>query len=413
MTEHTRVAVTGFGILSALGRGTNENTEALREGRSGLVARPEWESERLRSRVSGNVDIEPLRDQFDRKESRFLCDPALLAALAMRDAIEHAKLAPEDVANLRTGLVMGTGGSSVPDAIALADRMRARGGSKVGAYFVPRIMGSAVTANLSNMFHIRGHAYSMTSACATSAHTIMHGFDLIRSGRQDRVFAGGAEDINVFCVASFDGMNALSIAYNEEPSRASRPLDRGRDGFVYSGGAGVLVLENLEVAERRGATIWAVLAGAGASCDGEDMVVPNGVGGEEAMRLSLEDAKINANQIDYVNLHGTSTPVGDTVEVEAIKNVFGSAIPAFSSTKSMTGHGLGAAGVQEAIFCILMMQGGFLAPNINLEDPEPLVADLPIVRQSEKAQIGWALSNSFGFGGTNCSLIFNHPDAMS
>ena len=240
----------------------------------------------------------------------------------------------------------------------------------------------------------------------------MHGFDLIRAGRQDRVFAGGAEDINVFCVASFDGMNALSIAYNEEPSRASRPLDRGRDGFVYSGGAGVLVLENLELAERRGATIWAVLAGAGASCDGEDMVVPNGIGGEEAMRLSLEDAKINADQIDYVNLHGTSTPVGDTVEVEAIKNVFGSAIPAFSSTKSMTGHGLGAAGAQEAIFCILMMQGGFLAPNINLEDPEPLVADLPIVRQSKKAQISWALSNSFGFGGTNCSLIFNHPDAM-
>ncbi len=412
MTEQIRVAVTGFGILSALGRGADKNTDALREGRSGLVARPEWESEKLRSRVSGNVDIEPLRDQFDRKESRFLCDPALLSALAMRDAIEHAKLAPEDVTNLRTGLVMGTGGSSVPDAVALADRMRARGGSKVGAYFVPRIMGSAVTANLSNMFHIHGHAYSMTSACATSAHTIMHGFDLIRSGRQDRVFAGGAEDINVFCVASFDGMNALSIAYNEEPSRASRPLDRGRDGFVYSGGAGVLVLENLELAERRGATVWAVLAGAGASCDGEDMVVPNRIGGEEAMRLSLEDAKIVADQIDYVNLHGTSTPVGDTVEVEAIKNVFGSAIPAFSSTKSMTGHGLGAAGVQEAIFCILMMQGGFLAPNINLEDPEPLVADLPIVRQSEKAQIGWALSNSFGFGGTNCSLIFNHPDAM-
>ena len=409
MTQ-TQVAVTGFGILSALGRGAEFNEKALRAGESGLVARPEWEAEKLRSRVSGNVDLEPLRGEFDRKQSRFLCDPALLSALAMRDAIAHAELDQDAVTSLRTGLVMGTGGSSVPDAVALADRMRARGGCKVGAYFVPRIMGSAVTANLSNMFHIHGHSYSMTSACATSAHTIMHGFDLIRSGRQDRVFAGGAEDINVFCVASFDGMNALSIAYNDEPARASRPLDRGRDGFVYSGGAGVLVLENLQVAKERGAKIWAVLAGAGASCDGEDMVVPNRIGGEEAMRLSLEDADITSDQIDYVNLHGTSTPVGDTVEVEAIQNVFGARVPPFSSTKSMTGHGLGAAGVQEAIFCILMMQGGFLAPNINLEDPEPLVDDLPVVRKSENATIGWALSNSFGFGGTNCSLVFTHRD---
>ena len=409
MTQ-TQVAVTGFGILSALGRGAEFNEKALRAGESGLVARPEWEAEKLRSRVSGNVDLEPLRGEFDRKQSRFLCDPALLSALAMRDAIAHAELDQDAVTSLRTGLVMGTGGSSVPDAVALADRMRARGGCKVGAYFVPRIMGSAVTANLSNMFHIHGHSYSMTSACATSAHTIMHGFDLIRSGRQDRVFAGGAEDINVFCVASFDGMNALSIAYNDEPARASRPLDRGRDGFVYSGGAGVLVLENLQVAKERGAKIWAVLAGAGASCDGEDMVVPNRIGGEEAMRLSLEDANITSDQIDYVNLHGTSTPVGDTVEVEAIQNVFGARMPPFSSTKSMTGHGLGAAGVHEAIFCILMMQGGFLAPNINLEDPEPLVDDLPVVRKSENATIGWALSNSFGFGGTNCSLVFTHPD---
>jgi len=410
MITQTKVAVTGFGIISALGRGAEANAEALYEGRSGLVARPEWEPEKLRSRVSGNVDIEPLRDEFDRKQSRFLCDPALLAALAMRDAIEHAELNQEAVTNPRTGLVMGTGGASVPDAIALADRMRARGGSKVGAYFVPRIMGSAVTANLGNMFHIHGHSYSMTSACATSAHTIMHGFDLIRSGRQDRVFAGGSEDINIFCVASFDGMNALSIAYNEEPARASRPLDRGRDGFVYSGGAAVLVLENLEVARERGAKIWAILAGAGASCDGEDMVVPNRIGGEMAMRLSLEDAQITPAQIDYVNLHGTSTPVGDTVEVQAVRNVFGSVVPPFSSTKSMTGHGLGAAGAQEAIFCILMMQSGFLAPNINLEDPEPLVDDLPIVRKTEMAKVGWALSNSFGFGGTNCSLVFAHPD---
>lgn len=408
----TRVVVTGFGILSALGRGADSNERALREGRSGIIARPIWQTEKLRSRVSGNIDVESLRGQFERKESRFLCDPALLAASAMRDALKHAHLDQNAVQCSRTGLVMGTGGSSVPDAIALADRMRLRGGSKVGAYFVPRIMGSAVAANLSNMFHIHGHSYSMTSACATSAHTIMHGFDLIRSGRQDRVFVGGAEDINIFCVASFDGMNALSIAYNDEPERASRPLDLGRDGFVYSGGAAVLVLENLDIAKQRGATIWAVLAGAGASCDGEDMVVPNGKGGENAMRLSLEDAKIDPMQIDYINLHGTSTPVGDTIEVEAIKNVFGANPPAFSSTKSMTGHGLGAAGSQEAIFCILMLQGNFMAPNINLEDPDPIVNDLPILRATRNAKIGWVLSNSFGFGGTNCSLVFAHPDTI-
>ena len=407
-----RVGVTGFGILSALGRGAARNEEALRAGRSGIIARPTWQIEKLRSRVSGNIDVEPLRGQFERKESRFLCDPALLAASAMRDALKHANLDQNDVQSSRTGLVMGTGGSSVPDAIALADRMRIRGGSKVGAYFVPRIMGSAVAANLSNMFHIHGHSYSMTSACATSAHTIMHGFDLIRSGRQDRVFVGGAEDINIFCVASFDGMNALSIAYNGEPERASRPLDLGRDGFVYSGGAAVLVLENLDVARQRGATIWAVLAGAGASCDGDDMVVPNGKGGEAAMRLSLADAKIETRQIDYINLHGTSTPIGDTVEVEAIQNVFGINPPAFSSTKSMTGHVLGAAGAQEAIFCILMLQGNFMAPNINLDDPDPIVNDMPILRVTQNAEVGWVLSNSFGFGGTNCSLVLAHPDAI-
>ncbi len=405
-----KVAVTGFGLISALGRGAEENAAALYDGKSGIIGRPQWAENKMRSQVAGNVDIEPLRKDFDRKESRFLCDAALLAAVAMKDAIEHAGLSQEEVEAPRTGIVMGTGGASVPDAVALGDRLRARGGSKVGAYFVPRIMGSSVTANLGNMFHIHGHSYAMTSACSTSAHTIMHGLDLIRTGRQDRVFAGGAEDINVFCVASFDGMNALSSAYNDQPQRASRPLDRGRDGFVYSGGSAVLVLENLEVARSRGATILAILEGAGASCDGHDMVVPNQTGAEAAIELSLEDANLSTDQIQYINLHGTSTPVGDLIEVQAIQNVFGSKLPAFSSTKSMTGHGLGAAGGQEAIFCILMMQGGFLAPNINLEDPEPILNDLPIVREPQQAELGWVLSNSFGFGGTNCSLVFSHPE---
>ena len=408
--SQTQVAVTGFGIISALGRGPEENTTALRAGRSGLVARPQWTEEKLRSLVSGNIDVEPMREEFDRKQSRFLGDAALLAAAAMKDAIAHAGLSPEEVQEARTGLVMGTGGSSVPDAVALGDRLRARGGAKVGAYFVPRVMGSSVTANLGSLFHIHGHSYSMTSACSTSAHTIMHGLDLIRSGRQDRVFAGGAEDINIFCVAAFDGMNALSTSFNDEPHRASRPLDRGRDGFVYSGGAGVLVLENLEVARRRGANILAILAGAGASCDGDDMVVPNQIGAEAAMQLALQDANVSPTQIDYINLHGTSTPVGDLAEIRALQTVFTKDLPPFSSTKSMTGHGLGAAGAQEAIFCLLMMQEGFLAPNINLENPEPIVADLPVVRETQPAKLQRVLSNSFGFGGTNCSLVFAHAE---
>ncbi len=408
----TGVAVTGFGVISALGRGGAENATALKAGKSGVISqRPLWADARLRSQVSGNVDAAPLRELFDRKENRFLCDSALLAAVAMRDAVAHAGLTPEQVEDPRTGLVMGTGaGASLPDAVELGERLKNRGGSKVGAYQVPVIMGSSLTANLGVLFHIHGHSYSMTSACSTSAHTLMQGLDLIRSGRQDRVFAGGAEDINTVSAAAFDGMGALSSAFNDEPQRASRPLDKGRDGFVFSGGAGVLVLESIEGAKARGAKIWAILEGASATCDGEDMVVPNGKGAVAAMKLALHDAGIERDKIDYVNLHGTSTPVGDAKEVEALRNVFGSKCPPFSSTKSMTGHGLGAAGSLEAIFCILMMQESFLAPNINLEDPDPVVAGLPVVRETQAAKVNWALSNSFGFGGTNCSLVFSHPD---
>jgi 3-oxoacyl-[acyl-carrier-protein] synthase-1 len=268
-------------------------------------------------------------------------------------------------------------------------------------------MGSSLTANIGNLFRIHGHSYSVTSACSTSAHAIMIGMDLIRSGRQKRMFVGGAEDINLFSASAFDGMNALSSAFNDQPERASRPLDKDRDGFVFSGGAGILVLEDLALAKARGATIHAVVAGAGATCDGEDMVVPNGLGAQRAMRDAITDADISASDVEYINLHGTSTPVGDLAEIEAIQQVFGKELPPFSSTKSMTGHALGAAGAQEAIFCVLMLRDRFLAPNINLDDPEPVVADQPVVRESRAADVRYALSNSFGFGGTNCSLVLS------
>ncbi len=306
--------------------------------------------------------------------------------------------------------MLGTGaGASLPDAIALGDRARARGGSRVGPYQVPLIMGSSLTANLGGIFRIHGQAYSVTSACATSAHAAMIGLDLIRCGRLDRVFVGGAESVNVYSASAFDGMGALSSDYNDDPPRASRPLDRKRDGFVFAGGAGILVLENLDVAKARGASLHAILRGAGATCDGDDMVAPDGIGAEAAMRLALEDAGVTPGQIDYINLHGTSTPVGDMVEIEAIRRVFAPSIPAFSSTKSMTGHGLGAAGALEAIYSILMMRDRFLAPNINLDEPEAAVADLPVVRTATTADPAIVLSNSFGFGGTNCSLILSLP----
>ncbi len=411
MTNRT-VAVTGFGLVSPLGRGPQANSSALQAGVSGIVTqRPGWADHGLRSQISGKFDAQALRGEFDRKQARFLCDAALMSCTAMRDAIRMAGLTDQHLQDLRTGLIIGSGaGSSVPDSVALADRLKRRGGSKVGAYQVPLIMGSSAAANAAVIFRVRGHSYGITSACSTSAHALMLGLDLIRSGRQDRVFAGGAEDINIFSAAAFDAMGALSTEYNDQPERASRPLDKNRDGFVISGGSGVVLLEEKSLAEARGAKILAILEGAAATSDGEDMVAPNGKGAVAAMKMALQDARADRGRIDYINLHGTSTPAGDLKEIEAIRTVFGDRVPAFSSTKSMIGHALGAAGALEAIFCILMMQDDFLAPNINLDDPEPEVADLPVVRQTQRAELGWTMSNSFGFGGTNCSLIFSHPD---
>jgi len=403
-----KVAVTGFGIVSPLGRGPAENSAALQAGRSGIVSmRPPWADAKLKSHVAGRVDPAPLREAFDRRQSRFLCDAAVLAATAFGDAVKHAELTPAQVQDPRTGLVLGTGsGASMADAVAHGDKVRERGGNRTGPFQVPLIMGSSLTANIGTIWKIRGHSYCITSACSTSAHAMMAGLDLIRSGRQDRVFAGGGEDLNVYVASAFDSMGALSSAYNDTPHRASRPLDRKRDGFVVGSGAAVVVLEELELARARGARIWAMLDGAAATCDGEDMVAPNGIGAQACMRLAMEDAGLRPEQVDYINLHGTSTPIGDVAEVEAIKAVFGARVPAFSSTKSMTGHALGAAGAHEAVFCLVMMADGFLAPNINLDDPEPVVADLPVVRECRRTQPQVVLSNSFGFGGTNCTLAF-------
>ena len=402
-----QVAVTGFGINSALGVGAETNISGLKEGRSGITSvRESWEPHQFRSLVAGDISLDGLEEMFDRKQRRFLCEAALLAASSMQHAIEHAGLTSEEVQSPSTGIIMGTGaGASITDVLSMCKRLEKRGAAKVGAYHTPIIMGSSLTANMGSIFRIHGHSYSITSACATSAHAIMLGLDTIRSGRQTRVFVGGSEDINIYSAGSFDGMNALSAGFNDEPQRASRPLDCDRDGFIFSGGSGILVLEELETAKARGATIHAVIAGAAASCDGDQMVVPNGIGAKQAMEAAIKDAGISPTDIDYVNLHGTSTPIGDTIELQALIDIYGDKVPMFSSTKSMTGHALGAAGSQEAIFCMLMMQNGFVAPNINLDNPDPMVGDLPIIRESKDANINFALSNSFGFGGTNCSLV--------
>lgn len=402
-----QIAVTGIGINSAIGSGLAANSKALQAGECGIVPAPEnWRTHRLRSQVCGDIRVEGLSDLFDRKQNRFLCEAALLAAAAMKDAIEDAGLSEELLQSPDTGLIVGTGaGASINDVLFLCDRVRERGASKVGAHHVPLIMGSSLSANLGSIFKIHGQSYSITSACSTSAHAILLGLDTIRSGRQKRVFVGGSEDISPFSAGSFDGMKALSSNFNDTPKLASRPLDRARDGFVFSGGAGLLLLEDLDEAKKRGAKIHAIIAGAAASCDGDQMVVPNGIGAEQAMRAALKDAQVAVEDVDYVNLHGTSTQAGDIVELEATLRVFGKNMPPFSSTKSMTGHGLGAAGSQEAIFCILMMQDEFLAPNINLDDPDELVLGLPVVKETQQAKPKIALSNSFGFGGTNCSLV--------
>ena len=396
-----RVVVTGMGIVSCIGNDLDTVADALRASRSGIRFDPTLAGKGLRSQVSGVPQVD-LDASIDRKLKRFMGDAAAYAYLSLRDAIAQSGLDEAQVSNPRTGLIMGSGGGSPTNQIESADTLRERGIRRVGPYQVTRTMSSTVSACLATAFGIKGLNYSISSACATSAHCIGVAAQQIQGGLQDVVFAGGGEEVSWGMAMLFDGMGALSSKYNDTPERASRAYDADRDGFVIAGGGGALVLESLDHAQARGATILGELVGFGASSDGVDMVAPSGDGAIACMRMAI--AGLDGG-IDYVNTHGTSTPVGDTSELRAMRAVFGDAVPPFSSTKSLTGHSLGATSVQEAIFCLLMLQRGFIAGSVNVENVDPEAADLPLVRESRDADLRTVLSNSFGFGGTNASLV--------
>ncbi|HMA13348.1 MAG TPA: beta-ketoacyl-ACP synthase I [Kiloniellaceae bacterium] len=403
-----RVVVTGAGIVSCIGNDLDTVASALREGRPGIAFDQQFADRGLRSQVSGVPQVD-LEAQIDRKLRRFMGDAAAYAYVALRDAIAQSGLGEDQVSNPRTGLIMGSGGGSPTNQIESADTLRERGIRRVGPYQVTRTMSSTVSACLATAFGIKGLNYSISSACATSAHCIGVAAQQIQAGLQDVVFAGGGEEVSWGMAMLFDGMGALSTRYNASPERASRAYDVDRDGFVIAGGGGALVLESLEHAQARGATILGELVGFGASSDGEDMVAPSGDGAIACMRLAIDGLE---DGIDYVNTHGTSTPVGDVAELRAMRAVFGDAVPPFSSTKSLTGHSLGAVGVQEAIFSLLMMNNGFICESANITELDPVFADMPIVRKRiDNARIGTVLSNSFGFGGTNATLVFKRMDA--
>lgn len=398
-----RVVITGLGAISCIGNSNEEISASLKAGRSGIVANDSFAEMGLRSQVSGSVNID-IKEHIDRKVLRFMGDAAAYAYIAMQKSIEDAGLEEADVSNPRTGLIASSGGASSENIITSSDTLRNRGVRKIGPYMVPRSMSSSVSACLATPFRIKGVNYSITSACATSAHCIGAAAEQIQLGKQDIVFAGGGEEEHWNLSSMFDAMGALSTKYNETPAKASRPYDVNRDGFVSAAGAGMLVVEEYEHARARGAKIYAELVGYGATSDGFDMVAPSGEGAIRCMQLAT--ATVDGT-IDYINTHGTSTPVGDVRELEAIREVFGDTIPQFGSTKSMVGHSLGATGAQEAIFSILMLKDNFIAPSINVEEVDPAVGDMPLVTELiENADIRTAMSNSFGFGGTNATLVF-------
>ncbi|NZA28550.1 beta-ketoacyl-ACP synthase I [Luteimonas sp. SJ-92] len=402
-----RVVVTGLGVVSCLGNDRASVAASLREGRAGIVAVPEYAELGLRSQVAGVPDID-LAALIDRKLKRFMGDAAAYAYVAMRDAIAEAGLDEAQLHDERTGLIAGSGGGSPQWQIETADLLRDRGVRKVGPYMVPRSMGSTVSATLSTAFGIRGVSYSISAACATSAHCIGAGADMIRHGVQDVVLAGGGEELHWAMTAQFDAMGALSTRHNDTPASASRPYDVDRDGFVIAGGGGMLVLEEYEHAKARGANIIAELVGYGVTSDGVDMVAPSGEGAVRCMRMAMAgDGRREVGRIDYLNTHGTSTPVGDVIELQAVREAFGDAVPPLSSTKALSGHSLGAASVHEAIYCLLMLQEGFIAGSANIANLDPKAADFPIVRESREARLDTVMSNSFGFGGTNASLVFS------
>ncbi|MFO1509703.1 MAG: beta-ketoacyl synthase N-terminal-like domain-containing protein [Steroidobacteraceae bacterium] len=397
-----RVVVTGMGIVSCLGNDPDSVAAALAEGRSGIRAMPDYPTMGLRSHIAGVPQI-VVADHLDRRDLRFMGDAAAFAAIAMARAIEASGLTTEQISNPRTGLIAGTGGGSPANIVEAADTLRARGLRKVGATRVPRTMCSTIAACLATTYHVKGVSYSLTSACATSAHCIGAGAEQIRWGNQDVMFCGGGEEEHWSLTALFDAMGALSTARNATPELASRAYDVNRDGFVIASGGGMLVLESLEHAQARGAPILAELLGFGVTADGADMVQPSGEGAVRCMRQALGGVK---RPVDYVNAHGTSTPLGDVIELNAVREVFGFDLPLVSSTKSLSGHSLGAAGVQEAIYSLLMLRDGFLAGSVNIDELDPACAGYPILRETRRMRVDTVMSNSFGFGGTNASLVF-------
>jgi 3-oxoacyl-[acyl-carrier-protein] synthase-1 len=406
-----RVAVTGLGIICPIGNSTAEVVDSLREGRSGITKAVAYERMGFRSQVEGSLKID-LDAAIDRRARRFMGDGAAYNFLAMQQALADSGLEEKDIVNERTGLIMGSGGPSTRAIVAAADTARtevAKGPKRVGPFVVPKAMSSTCSAVLSTWFKIKGLSYSISSACSTSAHCIGNAAELIQWGKQDVMFAGGGEELDWTLSVLFDAMGAMSTHFNATPARASRAYDKNRDGFVIAGGGGVMVLEEWEHARARGAKIHAELTGYGATSDGYDMVAPSGEGAVRCMRQALATVKA---PVDYVNAHGTSTPVGDVTEIAAMREVFGKAMPPVNSTKSLTGHSLGAAGVHEAIYSILQMRHGFIAESAHIEEIDPEVADAAIVRKRiDNARIATAMSNSFGFGGTNATLVFERYEA--
>ena len=403
-----RVAITGIGIVSSIGNNVSEVTNSLRNGTSGIVAAPEYTELGFRSQVHGTVKLD-VADHVDRKQLRFMGEGAAYAVLAMEQAIADAGLEDHQVSNERSGLVAGSGGPSTANLLAAFDITREKGPKRIGPYMVPRCMSSTVSACIATFFKIRGINYSISSACSTSAHCITAGADAIRSGGQDIVFAGGGEELHWTLSVLFDAMGAMSSKYNDTPELASRPYDADRDGFVIAGGGGMVVLEDMDHAVARGAKIYAELVGYGANSDGADMVAPSGEGAVRCMELALAgfDGNKLTDKVDYINAHGTSTPVGDVKELDAVRTVFGPRghLPVVTSTKSLTGHSLGATGVQEAIYTIIMMQNKFIAASANIHTPDPAIGDIPVAHSHmDDFSISLALSNSFGFGGTNATL---------
>jgi 3-oxoacyl-[acyl-carrier-protein] synthase I len=403
-----RVVVTGMGIVSSIGNNTQEVLASLREAKSGVVRAEKYSELGFRCQVHGAPTLNP-EDAIDRRALRFLGGGAAWNHVAMEQAMRDAGVEADDISNERTGIIMGSGGPSTRAIVEAADIARSKGPKRVGPFAVPKAMSSTASATLATWFKIKGVNYSISSACATSNHCIGNATEIIQLGKQDMIFAGGSEELDWTLSVLFDAMGAMSSKYNATPEKASRAYDVERDGFVIAGGAGVLVLEELEHAKARGAKIYAEVVGYGATSDGFDMVAPSGEGAVRCMKMALANVKA---PVDYINPHATSTPIGDLKEIEAIREVFGAKCPPISATKSLTGHSLGAAGAQEAIYSLLMMNNGFICESANIEKLDPAFSDMPIVRERrDDIALGCVLSNSFGFGGTNASVVFKRLDA--